>query len=159
MKTHTHICICDHIYTHAHGSTCTDMETTSQLKGKETRNNWQYSWVSKNFTKHTTHRMSPEPLHSLYQPPNRKFHTVFNLCILFKFNLNTFITNKACQHSIFCLSAFKLQSDLCSGANFLLHVIHTIYIKHKALAFQLSALSSKWNKTLPKGITFISRAP
>jgi len=91
--------------------------------------------------------------------PNRKFQTVFNLCILFKFNLNTFLNNKACQHSIFCLSAFSLQSDQSSDANFLLHVIHTIYIKHKALAFQLSALSSKWNKTLQKWITSIYRAP
>jgi len=31
---HTHICICNHTYTRARGSTRTDMETTSQLKRK-----------------------------------------------------------------------------------------------------------------------------
>ena len=82
--------------------------------------------------------------------PNRTFQTAFNLSIQFNFNLNTPLTNEACQHSILYLSAFNLQSDQCSDANFLLHVIHTIYIKHKALAFQLSALSSKWSKTLQK---------
>jgi len=104
--------------------------------------------------------MSPEPQHSLYQPDAIQIGNfkLFSTSV-FHSNLNTFLANEACQHSIFCLSAYSPQSDQCSDANFLLYVIQAIYIKHKASAFQLSALSSKWNKTLQKLITFISRAP
>jgi hypothetical protein len=97
--------------------------------------------------------MSPEPQHSLYQPDVIQIGNfkLFSTSVFYpRLILNTFFTNEARQHSTFCLYAFNLQSDQHSDANFLLHVIHTIYIKHNALAFQLSALSSKWSKKLQK---------